>query len=207
MVNGECKGVIALNMEDGSIHRFRAHSVVLATGGYGRCYFSATSAHTSTGDGGGMAIRAGVPMQEYGVRPVPPDRHLRRGRADHRGRARRRRLPDQQGRRALHGALRPVGEGPRVTRRRQPLDGNGNPRRAWGGRRGRPHQFAPEPHRPRGARRAPAGHLRDRQDLRRRRRDARADPGDADGALQHGRHPDQLSRRGRDLEGTATPTR
>ena len=46
MVNGECKGVIALNMEDGSIHRFRSHSVVLATGGYGRCYFSATSAHT-----------------------------------------------------------------------------------------------------------------------------------------------------------------
>jgi len=64
MVNGECKGVIALNMEDGSIHRFRSHSVVLATGGYGRCYFSATSAHTSTGDGGGMAIRAGVPMQD-----------------------------------------------------------------------------------------------------------------------------------------------
>ena len=64
MVDGECKGVIALNMEDGSIHRFRSHSVVLATGGYGRCYFSATSAHTSTGDGGGMAIRAGVPMQD-----------------------------------------------------------------------------------------------------------------------------------------------
>ncbi|WP_353217037.1 succinate dehydrogenase flavoprotein subunit [Sandarakinorhabdus sp.] len=64
MVNGECKGVIAINMEDGSLHRFRSHQTVLATGGYGRCYFSATSAHTSTGDGGGMAIRAGVAMQD-----------------------------------------------------------------------------------------------------------------------------------------------
>ncbi|WP_448578484.1 succinate dehydrogenase flavoprotein subunit, partial [Thermaurantiacus sp.] len=60
----ECRGVIAINMEDGSIHRFRAHAVVLATGGYGRCYFSATSAHTCTGDGGGMVLRAGLPLQD-----------------------------------------------------------------------------------------------------------------------------------------------
>lgn len=60
----ECRGVIALCMEDGSIHRFRSHSVVLATGGYGRCYFTATSAHTCTGDGGGMVLRAGLPMQD-----------------------------------------------------------------------------------------------------------------------------------------------
>ena len=59
-----CRGVIALCMEDGSIHRFRAHSVVLATGGYGRCYFSATSAHSCTGDGGGMVLRAGLPLQD-----------------------------------------------------------------------------------------------------------------------------------------------
>jgi succinate dehydrogenase / fumarate reductase, flavoprotein subunit len=64
MVNGECKGVIALCMEDGTIHRFRSHSVVLATGGYGRAYFSATSAHTCTGDGGGMVLRAGLPLQD-----------------------------------------------------------------------------------------------------------------------------------------------
>jgi succinate dehydrogenase / fumarate reductase, flavoprotein subunit len=64
MVNGECKGVIAMCMEDGTIHRFRSHATVLATGGYGRAYFSATSAHTCTGDGGGMAIRAGIPMQD-----------------------------------------------------------------------------------------------------------------------------------------------
>jgi len=64
MENGECRGVIALCMEDGSIHRFRAHAVVLATGGYGRAYFTATSAHTCTGDGGGMVLRAGLPLQD-----------------------------------------------------------------------------------------------------------------------------------------------
>ncbi|MCH4152936.1 MAG: succinate dehydrogenase flavoprotein subunit [Sphingobium sp.] len=60
----ECRGVIALCMEDGSIHRFRSQAVVLATGGYGRAYFSATSAHTCTGDGGGMVLRAGLPLQD-----------------------------------------------------------------------------------------------------------------------------------------------
>jgi len=64
MVDGECKGVIAMCMDDGSIHRFRAHAVVLATGGYGRCYYTATSAHTCTGDGGGMVLRAGLPLQD-----------------------------------------------------------------------------------------------------------------------------------------------
>ena len=64
MENGECKGVIALCMEDGSIHRFRSHATVLATGGSGRTYFSATSAHTCTGDGGGMVLRAGLPLQD-----------------------------------------------------------------------------------------------------------------------------------------------
>ena len=64
MENGQCRGVVALCMEDGSIHRFRSHNTVLATGGYGRCYFSATSAHTCTGDGGGMVLRAGLPLQD-----------------------------------------------------------------------------------------------------------------------------------------------
>lgn len=64
MDNGQCKGVIAWNLDDGTIHRFRAHIVVLATGGYGRSYFSATSAHTCTGDGGGMVVRAGLPLQD-----------------------------------------------------------------------------------------------------------------------------------------------
>ena len=62
--NGACRGVVAMSMEDGSIHRFRAHQTILATGGYGRAYFSATSAHTCTGDGGGMVLRAGLPLQD-----------------------------------------------------------------------------------------------------------------------------------------------
>jgi succinate dehydrogenase / fumarate reductase flavoprotein subunit len=61
---GACRGVIAWCLEDGSIHRFRAQTTVLATGGYGRAYFSCTSAHTCTGDGGGMALRAGLPLQD-----------------------------------------------------------------------------------------------------------------------------------------------
>jgi succinate dehydrogenase / fumarate reductase flavoprotein subunit len=62
--NGACRGVVAWNLDDGTIHRFRAKMVVLATGGYGRAYFSATSAHTCTGDGGGMVLRAGLPLQD-----------------------------------------------------------------------------------------------------------------------------------------------
>ena len=59
-----CRGVMAWNLDDGKIHRFRAHMVVLATGGYGRAYFSATSAHTCTGDGNAMVLRAGLPLQD-----------------------------------------------------------------------------------------------------------------------------------------------
>ena len=59
-----CRGVIVLNLEDGSLHRFHAHQVVLATGGYGRVFFSCTSAHTCTGDGNAMALRAGLPLQD-----------------------------------------------------------------------------------------------------------------------------------------------
>lgn len=64
MQDGECVGVIALNMEDGTLHRFRAHKTELATGGYGRAYFSCTSAHTCSGDGNAMVARAGLPLQD-----------------------------------------------------------------------------------------------------------------------------------------------
>lgn len=64
MENGECRGVVAWNLAEGTIHVFRAQTVVLATGGYGRAYFSATSAHTCTGDGNGMVLRAGLPLQD-----------------------------------------------------------------------------------------------------------------------------------------------
>ena len=62
--DGTCRGVTALRMDDGTLHRFRAHTVVLATGGYGRAFFSCTSAHTCTGDGSGMVLRTGLPLQD-----------------------------------------------------------------------------------------------------------------------------------------------
>ena len=62
--NGACQGILALSMEDGSLHRFLGQRTVLATGGYGRVYFSCTSAHTCTGDGNAMALRAGLPLQD-----------------------------------------------------------------------------------------------------------------------------------------------
>ena len=61
---GICRGVVALDMATGRLHRFRSHQVILATGGYGRAYFSCTSAHTCTGDGNAMVLRAGLPMQD-----------------------------------------------------------------------------------------------------------------------------------------------
>ncbi|MEP9380235.1 succinate dehydrogenase flavoprotein subunit [Aquabacter sp. CN5-332] len=62
--DGRCCGVVALKLDDGTIHRFRSHLTILATGGYGRAYFSATSAHTCTGDGNAMVLRAGLPLQD-----------------------------------------------------------------------------------------------------------------------------------------------
>jgi succinate dehydrogenase / fumarate reductase flavoprotein subunit len=62
--DGVCRGMLAWNMEDGSLHFFRAHRTVLATGGYGRVYFSCTAAHTCTGDGNAMALRAGLPLED-----------------------------------------------------------------------------------------------------------------------------------------------
>ncbi len=61
---GRCQGVVCLKMDDGTIHRFKAAQIILATGGYGRAYFSATSAHTCTGDGNAMVARAGLPLQD-----------------------------------------------------------------------------------------------------------------------------------------------
>ncbi len=64
MENGACRGVVAIDLATGRLHRFRSHQVILATGGYGRAYFSCTSAHTCTGDGSGMVLRAGLPVQD-----------------------------------------------------------------------------------------------------------------------------------------------
>ena len=64
MEDGACRGVVAIDLATGKLHRFRAHQVILATGGYGRAYFSCTSAHTCTGDGSAMVLRAGLPLQD-----------------------------------------------------------------------------------------------------------------------------------------------
>ena len=64
MENGACRGVVAIDLATGRLHRFRSHQVILATGGYGRSYFSCTSAHTCTGDGSAMVMRAGLPVQD-----------------------------------------------------------------------------------------------------------------------------------------------
>ena len=64
MEEGDCRGVVALCLDDGTLHRFRAHKTILATGGYGRIYYSCTGAHTQTGDGNGMVLRAGLPLQD-----------------------------------------------------------------------------------------------------------------------------------------------
>jgi succinate dehydrogenase / fumarate reductase, flavoprotein subunit len=64
MEHGACRGVVAIDLADGTLHRFRAQTTILATGGYGRAWFSCTSAHTCTGDGGGMVLRAGLPLQD-----------------------------------------------------------------------------------------------------------------------------------------------
>ncbi len=64
MEDGACRGVVAWNLDDGTIHRFQSHMTILATGGYGRSYFSCTGAHTQTGDGNAMVLRAGLPLQD-----------------------------------------------------------------------------------------------------------------------------------------------
>src|SRR5690606_27768546 len=64
MDEGVCRGIMAWNLDDGTIHRFRSQTVIIATGGYGRIYFSCTGAHTQTGDGNAMVLRAGLPLQD-----------------------------------------------------------------------------------------------------------------------------------------------
>ena len=64
MKDGKCKGLIAWNLDDGTIHRFRSHITIIATGGYGKVYYTATSSHTCTGDGNAMILRAGLPLQD-----------------------------------------------------------------------------------------------------------------------------------------------
>ena len=161
--DGACQGVLAWKLDDGTLHRFNAKMTVLATGGYGRAYFSATSAHTCTGDGGGMVARQGLPLQDMEFVQFHPTGIYGAGLPDHRGRPRRGRLSDQLRGRALHGALCADLQGSRQPRRGLALHDHRDPR----GQRRRPeqgpHPPQPQPPAARGAARAPARHLRVRR--------------------------------------------
>ena len=121
--DGEVVGVIAIEIETGEMVYVESKATVFATGGAGRIYASTTNALMNTGDGVGMALRAGLPVQDMEMWQFHPTGIAGRGRARDRRLPRRRRLPDQQGRRALHGALRAEREGPRRPRRSGALDG------------------------------------------------------------------------------------
>ena len=196
MDEGVCRGVMAWNLDDGTIHRFRAHKTVLATGGYGRVYYTATSAHTCTGDGGAMVLRAGLPLQDmefiqfhptgiYGAGCLITEGV--RGEGGYVTNASGERFMERYAPSAKDLASRDVVSRSMTIEIRE-------------GRGCGPNKDYIELHRrasrSEGDPRAPAGHRRDRAHLRRRRRHASADPDPADLPLQHGRHPDELSLRG-----------
>ena len=124
--DGDVLGVVALEMETGETMVLQAKATLLATGGAGRIFAASTNAFINTGDGLGMAARAGIPLEDMEFWQFHPTGVVRCRRADHRGRARRGRHPAQLQRRALHGALRAEPQGPGVARRRQPFDGPGD---------------------------------------------------------------------------------
>ena len=126
--DGACQGVLCWKLDDGTMHVFNAKMVVLATGGYGRAYFSATSAHTCTGDGGGMVARAGLPLQDMEFVQFHPTGIYGSGCLITEG-ARGEGVSYQFRRGALHGALCAPLQGSCTARLCQPLYDNGNPRR------------------------------------------------------------------------------
>jgi succinate dehydrogenase/fumarate reductase flavoprotein subunit len=132
--SGACRGVLAWTWPTAPAPLPRPGHVVLATGGYGRAYFSRTSAHTCTGDGGGMALRAGLPLQDMEFVQFHPTGIYGAGCLITEGARGEGGYPAQLQGRALHGALCAARQGPGLARRGQPLDDHRDPRRPRRGR-------------------------------------------------------------------------